>query len=129
MKTLNQILKKLLKILLLKSYLSTPSPAKDVLSPKSSSNISPAFSEAKSCSTSLKTKQRFYRCIYVFSNYISTNLIIFCSLTLPCTVRNSKQRSCNQRVCCLLCIMASIYDLLDGSVDLSKVRGSGPFLW
>ncbi len=34
---------------------------------------------------------------------------------LPCTVRTSRQWSCNQRVGCRLCSMARIYDLWDGS--------------
>ncbi len=49
------------------------------------------------------------------------------------TVRTSRQRSCNQRVKCVLCSMAMIYDLLDGwidgSVDQRKVCGSGSLLW
>ncbi len=34
-----------------------------------------------------------------------------------------------KKVGCLLCRMARIYDLLDGSLDNRKVRGSGPLLW
>ena len=42
------------------------------------------------------------------------------------TVRTFRQRSCNQNVGCLLCSMAGIYDLLDGSLDKRKVRGLVP---
>ncbi len=49
--------------------------------------------------------------------------------SLPCTVRTSKQRSCNKRVGCLLCSMAMIYDLWYGSLDKRKVRGLVPLLW
>ncbi len=37
--------------------------------------------------------------------------------SLPCTVRTSRPRSCNQRVSWLLCSMARIYDLWEGSLD------------
>ncbi len=40
--------------------------------------------------------------------------------SLPCTVKTS--RLCNQRVGCLLDIMARIYDLLDGTLDKRQVR-------
>ena len=48
--------------------------------------------------------------------------------SLPCTVRTSRQRSCIQRVGCLLCSTGMIFDLCDVSVEQRKVRGSGP-LW
>ncbi len=35
----------------------------------------------------------------------------------------NSQRSCSQRVCFLLCNMARIYDLWDGSLDKPKVHG------
>ncbi len=41
-------------------------------------------------------------------------------------VRTSIQRSCNQRVVCLLCSIARIYYLWDGSLDKRKVRGLVP---
>ncbi len=40
----------------------------------------------------------------------------------PQTVRTSRQRLCNQRICYLLCSMAMIYNLWDGSLDKRKVR-------
>ena len=41
--------------------------------------------------------------------------------SLPCTVSSFRQRSYNQSVDCLLCSMARIYDLLEGSLDQSMV--------
>ncbi len=48
---------------------------------------------------------------------------------LPCTVRPSRQRSCNKRFGCLLCSIARIYDIWEKSLDPRKVCGSGPLLW
>ncbi len=48
-----------------------------------------------------------------------------CNL-LACTVRTSRQRSCNQRVCCPLCSMVWIYDLQNGFFNKGKVRGLVP---
>ena len=42
---------------------------------------------------------------------------------LPRTVRTSRQGLCNQSVCCLLCSMARINNLWDGSLDKRKVHG------
>ena len=42
--------------------------------------------------------------------------------SLPCTVRISRQISCNQR---FGCSMARIYDFWDGSLDQCNVCGSG----
>ncbi len=51
--------------------------------------------------------------------------------SLVCTIRTSRQRSYNQRVVCLLCSMARIYDLWDSSLDNGQSQGgwSGPLLW
>ena len=45
---------------------------------------------------------------------------------LLCTFRTFRQRAWNQRVGCLLCSMARINDLWDGSLDKHKVRGLVP---
>ncbi len=42
-----------------------------------------------------------------------------------CTDRTSRQRSYNERVDCLLCNKAMIYDLWDGSFDQCKVLWLG----
>ena len=42
--------------------------------------------------------------------------------SLPYTVKTSRKGPCNQRVGCLLCSMARIDDILDGSSDKRKVR-------
>ncbi len=42
--------------------------------------------------------------------------------SVPCTVRTSRQRSCDRRVGCLLFSMPRIYDLRNGSLDRHKVR-------
>ncbi len=46
--------------------------------------------------------------------------------SLPCTVRTSRQGSCNHRVSFLLCKMASNYDLWDVSLDKCMLRGLVP---
>ena len=46
---------------------------------------------------------------------------------LPCTAKTSRQRSCNQRVGCLLFSLVRIYEE-DRSKDMRKVFGSG-LLW
>ncbi len=42
--------------------------------------------------------------------------------SLTYTVRTSRQRSCNQGVGCLLCSIARIYDLWDGSLNKRNLR-------
>ena len=51
--------------------------------------------------------------------------------SIPCTVRTSRQRACNQRVGCLLCNMARINDLWDVSLDIGRAQGAwfGPLLF
>ncbi len=46
--------------------------------------------------------------------------------SLSCIVRTSRQRSCYQRVGCLLCSMARINDIWDWSLDKRKVRSLIP---
>ncbi len=46
--------------------------------------------------------------------------------SLPCKVRTSKLSSSNKRVGCLLCSMARIYNLWEGTLDQRKVRGLVP---
>ncbi len=68
-------------------------------------------------------------CCYVKSAtvQIGGNALVQNSRKLwQCTVRTSRERSCNQRTGCLLWSKARIYDLWDGCLDKRKVRGQVP---
>ncbi len=49
--------------------------------------------------------------------------------SLSYTGRTSRHRSCSQKVGCLQCSIARIYDLWDRSLEKRNVRGFSPLLW
>ncbi len=46
----------------------------------------------------------------VYNCYVRCTTLILRRYALPCTVRTYRQRSCNQRVDCLLCSVVKIYE-------------------